>query len=109
MIGVTNGGKIETPGIWRIYGAITNPRVRLDASGEEVVLSGAVAAGAHLIVDVAAGSVKLNNGSDQIGMLDAGASSFFEHPVGTSNVRLLGSATDAGAHLEVDSRDAWPG
>lgn len=106
---VVNGGKIETPPKVRIYGPVTSPQYLLDTSGFGVKITGEVLAGEYLEVDHANRTVKLNGTTLRMNLLDAPASRFFDVPRGPHTIRLLAINFGAGAHIEVETRDAYAG
>lgn len=107
---VENAGKIETPPLVRVYGPATSPRYVLGSSGDEVKINGEIASGDFLEIDHATRTVKLNGTTKRMNLLDVPASRFFDLPADADDeVRMLALSYSAGAHIEVESRDAYGG
>lgn len=106
---VTNGGIADTPPIIRLYGPLTSPRALLVTTGEQVVLTGDIAAGDYLELDHQTATVRLNGNTLRMGLLDAANSTFFEVPPGVHTIRVLASNYGVGAHGEITTRDAYGG
>ena len=97
----TVGGTDATPPVFRIYGYVTSPRLRLVSTGEELVINGAVDAGRYLEVDVDAREVRLDDGTLRNNLFDFEQSSWFDLPPGPQSVQLLATNFDASAHVQV--------
>jgi hypothetical protein len=104
---VNNSGTRPTPPVFRVYGLAINPQILLVGTTQRIALTGTVAAGDYLEVDVANRTVKLNGTSPAQGMVDSANTSWFDLPVGTSTIRMLASSNDAAAHVEIDYRSAF--
>jgi hypothetical protein len=102
-----NAGNDATPAIFRIYGGCVAPRVQLGSTGQAITLTGTVAAGDFLEVDVSRRSVLLNGLYNRRNFIDSANTSWFELPKGTSSVRLLSASFDASARLDVIFRSAY--
>lgn len=107
QVTVTNGGTVSTPPVLRVYGYATSPIVRLLTTGEEIRLTGEVAAGDYMELDVAARTVRLNGTTLRNNLLDFSGSTWFEIPRGTHTLQLLSSTFDASARVDVLSRPAY--
>ena len=105
----SNQGSAATPPVFRLYGRLVNPTVRLLPDGPEVVLFGEVAAGDFLELDVANRTIRLNGNpsANRLGMRDFAQTTWFELPRGSGTVRLLADDADPGAYLEMDYRHAY--
>lgn len=109
---VTNTGSDDAPFVARIHGEILNPQiVNLDTQ-ERIKLGtdampAEVGEGLYLELDSYNRTILLEDGSDQYGMLDSSASTWFELPPGDTNLQLVGASFDGAAHLEVDIRAAF--
>lgn len=108
---VQNPGTVETPPLVRVYGPVTSPRYVLVSTGQQVKLVGEIGAGDYVEVDHDARTVKLNGSADRLNMLDTPNSNFFAIPPAaapaTDEVRMLAVVFAAGAHIEVETRDAY--
>lgn len=104
---VRNSGSRPTPPVLRIYGYCTAPTIRLLTTGEEIVLTGEIANGDYLEIDVANHTVKLNGATSRRNLLNAAATTWWEIPTGTHTVQLLASNFDATARVDVISRSAY--
>lgn len=106
---VTNGGIADTPPIIRLYGPLTSPRVLLVTTGEQVLLTGDIAAGDFVELDHQAATVRLNGNTLRMGLLDSANSTFFDVPPGAHTIRVLASVYAPGGHGEILLRDAYGG
>lgn len=107
---VTNGGRVETPPLVRVYGPVTSPTYRLVTTGEEVKITGTINAGEYLVVDHDKRTLTLNGVTRRMNFLDTPNSRFFQIPPdGDFDVRMFATNFGAGAHIEVDTRDAYGG
>lgn len=108
---VQNPGTVETPPIVRVHGPATSPRYVLGSTGQQVKLVGEIGASDFIEVDHDERTVKLNGGTSRMNMLDTANSTFFDIPPAaapaTDIVSMLAVTFGAGAHLEVDTRDAY--
>lgn len=110
---VANLGNIETPPVVRVYaGAVApliSPWYSLGSTGEVVKITGTVDSNSYLEIDHAKRTVKINGNALRMSLLDTPNSTFFDVPPGDDIVRLIASNFGAGAHIEVDTRDAYGG
>lgn len=104
---VVNSGNVPTPPVLRVYGQCTAPRVRLLSTGQEIVLTGTIAAGDYMEIDVAQRTVKLNGATLRNNLLDFASTSWWEIPPGSQTVQLLAGTFDASARCDVISRSAY--
>ena len=106
-VSVNNTGDIPTPAIFRIYGSVTTPQIRLVETGETIALTGSVGAGDYLEVNVAERTVSLNGTTSRLNLLDYANTTWFELPVGTSTIRLLAGTFDGSARVDAIYRPAF--
>lgn len=106
---VTNVGNRPTPAIFRVFGRATSPRVRLVGTDppQEIVLSGEVATGDFLELDVFRRTVKLNGATNRLNLLQPADTTWFELPPGNSTVQLLANNFDVSARVDVIFRGAY--
>ena len=104
---VNNTGTVPTPPIFRLYGACSSPQVLIVGTGKRIVLTGSVAAGDYLEVDVAERTVKLNGTTNRTNLLDFTATDWSELATGSDTVRLLAATFDANARVDVLYRMAY--
>jgi hypothetical protein len=104
---VENLGTVPTSPTFRIFGACTAPTLRLLTTGEEIVLTGDIAATEHVEVDVAQHTVKRNGVVPAQGIVSSAATRWFEIPTGQHIVQLLSNTFDTIAHVDVYLRSAY--
>ncbi len=83
---------------------LTNPRLELFDSGQELVFDLALAPGQQLWIDFKAKTVKLNGTTSRSGSLRRPDSNWWAIPPGSHAVRFAGAGA---ATIEVRSRSAW--
>jgi hypothetical protein len=105
----TNNGTVETPAVFTIHGAVSDPRILQVQTGKVIVLSGSIAPGSRIIVDGAARTVLLDGVTDRSNLVDFAATDWAAAliPPGGCTYRLLATTWDATARLDVASRDAY--
>jgi len=103
-----NAGTFDTPPVITITGPTTSPKVTNVTTGKYIQLTGLpLADGESVIIDVAAGTIELDDGTDASAYFAAGSSWFVLVP-GENEITLLDatpSVVEAG--LEVEWRDSW--
>jgi hypothetical protein len=107
-VSFTNAGNANTQPLLRVYGLVTTATVVLGTS--RITLTGSVAAGDYVEIDLQARSLTLVSGgvrTNAAGMLDASASTWFSLPPGVNTLSLLASTFDASARLDVIGRSAF--
>lgn len=107
---VTNAGNRPTPGVFRIYGSCTNPRIALSGTSGVITLVGTVAAGDYLEVGTDAHGaryVRLNGVTSRMNFLSGSATTWFDLPAGSSTVQMFASDFDASARCDVVLRSAY--
>lgn len=104
-----NEGNRSTPPVFRLFGGLTDPRVRLMPDGPEIVVDGTINAGDWLTIDVANRSVVLNDDPNirRLHLIDFAESTWFDLPRGEGTVRLLATTADADAEMTVEYRSAY--
>jgi hypothetical protein len=108
-VAVANGGTIETPGTFTIYGAVTNPVVQQQSTGRLIAMSASAAAGSTLTVDGLERTVVLDGVTDRGNTIDFAATDWRAGliPPGGDTYKLLATTWDASARLDVTARDAY--
>lgn len=106
-VAVTNTGTRPSPPVFRIYGLATSAQIVHVDSGARIVITGTIASGNYLEVDVAARTLKLNGTSPAQGMLDSASTTWFELPRGSSTIRLIAATNDAITRVDVLYRGAY--
>jgi hypothetical protein len=106
---VNNTGTIPTPPVFNVYGAVSSPQVLLVGSSpdERIVLTGSVSDGDYLEVDVFNRTIKLNGTTNRLNLLDFTGTTWFDLPVGSKTIRLLGATFNANARVDVLYRPAY--
>lgn len=104
---VNNIGTRPTPPIIRAYGYATSAQIVLVETGERIALTGVIAPGDYLEIDVAQRTVKLNGTSSAQGQVDSAATTWFELPRGTSTVQMFAGANDSVTRCDVLYRPAY--
>ena len=111
---VENLGDVSVGVLFRVFGAIENPVMELEATGERIVISGTVGAGEVLEVDTTFGgksaTLIASDGTrtNGFGMIDLEESTFWRLPSGTSPVRL-GFDTEDGGSVKMAWREQYGG
>ncbi len=110
-LSVVNAGNRDTPLVFKINGACTNPRIVAgDGSGRQLVLVGSIADGQYVQVDTQARSVTLNGSASQplYNFVNSAASQWFNAPaMATTTYRLVADSWDASASLSCLYRSAY--
>lgn len=108
-VSVTNAGNRKTPPTIRIYGYAINPSVQIVGSSTTsiVTISGTIASGDYVEVDVLTRTAKINGTTVQNNLIDSAATKWFELPRGTSTVQMTSGTFDANAKVTVSWRDAY--
>lgn len=106
-LAVNNTGNRPTPPVFRLYGGVTDADIILVGTTKQISLSGNVANGDYLEIDVQARTIRLNGTSNALYYLDAPNTTWFELPVGTSTIRTTGLSFDATARCDVLYRAAY--
>lgn len=109
-VNVTNGGRVRTYPVVKIYGPVSAPAIYNVTTGKVVSFSGlTIAAGDFLEVDMRAETVELNGSPDVnlIGRIDSVGSEFWALEPGVNSIRLSGSGFDANTKASVVWRDAY--
>lgn len=106
-VAVNNTGTRPTPPVLRVYGYCTSPQIVLIDADARIALTGAVAPGDYLEIDVQARTVRLNGTSPAQGMVNSADTTWFDLPRGTSTIQLLAGANDAVARCDVLYRPAY--
>ena len=104
---VTHAGTVPAPATLRIYGACSSPQVLLVSTGERIVLTGSVAAGDYIELDLQTRTVLLNGTTNRANLLDPASTDWFLIPKGSSTLRLVAATFDASARLDVLHRSGW--
>lgn len=104
---VNNTGTRPTPPVFKVYGYATEPQIVLVGTTKRIVLTGTIAAGDYVEVDVANRTVKLNGTSPAQGMVVSAATTWFELPRGASTIRLLAASNDAVTRVDTLYRPAF--
>ncbi len=106
-VAVNNIGNRPTPPIFRVYGMCVNPQVLLVGSTSRIALTGTIAAGDYLEIDVAQRTIKVNGTSSVLNFLDAANTTWFDLPRGASTIQLLAGTFDTVARCDVLYRSAY--
>jgi hypothetical protein len=104
---VENLGNRPTPPIFRVYGTCVNPQILLVGTTSRIALTGTIAAGDYLEIDVQNRTITVNGTTSALSFLDAANTTWFELPKGTSTIQLLAGSFDATAHVSVLYRAAF--
>lgn len=105
-LSLVNSGNTKTPPILNARGPVNNPTLDNDTTGEKFTLVGSLGSADTVVVDVATRSVKLN-GVERKDLVDARPSTWWEMVKGTNQIRMRGTAMEAGKTLlTVQFRDA---
>jgi hypothetical protein len=103
----TNAGNRKTPPVIRIYGMAVNPQVLNVTTGDRISVTGTIAAGDYLELDVVNRTAKLNGTTLRNNLIDSASTTWWEMGSGTTNVRLLASTFDGTARADVLFRSAY--
>lgn len=77
-VGLDNDGNFYTPPLIRIYGYAENPKVELTNTGDFIKLDGyTIPAGSYVEIDVANGTIELDDGTDLSGYLSTDSVWFY--------------------------------
>lgn len=106
-VAVNNLGNRPSPPIFRIFGGCTNPTIVLVGTGKQISLTGTIAKGDFLELDVFARTIKLNGTSNALFYLNPAATTWFELPIGTSTIQAIAFTFDATARCDVLYRSAY--
>lgn len=106
-VALNNTGTRPTPPILRIYGYATSPQVLLVGTSDRIALSGTIAAGDFVEIDVAARTLRLNGTSSAQFLIDAANTTWFEIPRGASTLQLLAGSNDAVTRCDALYRPAY--
>lgn len=115
LLSVANNGTFPTPATFTIVGPISQQNaskgatIRNEATGDEIVLTPAATliVGDTLEIDVATRTVILNGTAKRPDLIDAAQTTWFDLPVGISELRLEGSGMSSGqTDLAVTFRNA---
>lgn len=106
---VSNAGTIETPGTFVIRGQVSNPQIMQVSTGKLIALNGELAAGSTLTLDAAARTVLLDGTADRGNLVDFAATDWSAGliPAAGDSYKLLATAWDASARLDITSRAAY--
>lgn len=104
---VNNTGTRPTPPMFRVYGYATSAQVLLVGTDQRIALTGTIAPGDFVEIDVAERTLKLNGTSPAQYLIDAATTTWFELPRGTSTVRLLAGSNDSVTRVDVLFRPAY--
>jgi hypothetical protein len=104
---VENDGNRPTPPVFRVYGACVNPQILLVGTDYRISLTGTIAAGDYLEVDVQNRLITVNGVTPALNFLYAANTTWFELPKGVSTVQLLAGSFDTVAHVQVVYRAAY--
>jgi Siphovirus-type tail component, C-terminal domain len=109
LVAVGNSGTIDTPGVFTIRGAVSNPQIRQGSTGLVIALSGSLGTGSTLTIDAAARTVLLDGTADRGNLIDFASTDWDAGliPPGGDVYQLLATSWDASARLDVSSRDAY--
>lgn len=104
-----NDGNVSTPPVFRLYGQLVDPRVKLEPAGPELVFTGTVGPSDYLEVDVGGRSVTLNGDAaiNRLHFVNFAASTWFDLPRGQGVVRLLATSATSNAHMTIEYRHAY--
>jgi hypothetical protein len=104
-----NAGTIDTPATFTILGAVSNPQIQQQSTGKLIVLSGDLAAGSTYTVSTAARTVTLDGTADRGNLIDFAATDWTTGliPPGGDTFKLLATAWDASARLDVSANAAY--
>jgi len=102
------GGNRDTPGILRIDGAVVNPTIINDTTGDQFVFNLSLAAGEYVTINLANKAV-LKNGTQSVRNSMSITGSWFLMQPGTNFFRLLGTQSPPTpvAQLTATANSAW--
>lgn len=106
-VAVNNVGNRPSPPVFRLYGGCTNANIILVGSGKQISLTGNIANGDYLEIDVQARTMKLNGTSTALSYLNPVSTTWFELPTGTSTIQAIATAFDTTARCDVLYRSAY--
>lgn len=106
-LAATNNGNRKTPPVFRIYGMCVNPVIVNITSGQRITISGTVANGDYLELNVADRTCKLNGSTLANNRVDSANTTWFELSRGTTNLQLTSGTFDGTARLDTLFRHAY--
>jgi hypothetical protein len=106
-VAVNNTGTRPTPPVFKVYGYATSAQIVLVGAGVRIALTGTIAPGDFVQVDVAARTLKLNGTSPAQYLLDTANTTWFELPRGASTIQMLAGANDSVARCDALYRPAY--
>ena len=106
-VSFTNDGNRDTPPVFEIIGQCVNPQIVVLETGARLSINGTVDPGNTLVLDAAARTVTLGDGTNRLNFYDSADSSWFNLPPGTSNLQLVAASFDGNALLRVSGRSAY--
>lgn len=100
-------GNDKTPPTIEIHGLITSPRIQLESTGEEIILTGEVDADRYLVIDVANREIRTDDDLLRNNLYDYANSTWFDLPPGPQTINLFGATFDADAYAVITYRPAY--
>lgn len=107
MATVNNTGVVPTPPVYKVHGACTNPEVLIVGNGKRIVLTGEIADGDFIELDVSNRTVRLNGITNRTSLLDFQRTDWSELETGSESIRLLASSFNVNARVDVFYRPAY--
>jgi hypothetical protein len=105
---ITNAGDAASPPRIFIRGAIENPVIRNQTTGEEIHLIGNIPAGTTVQIDVKNRTVKnLETGANLYSMVDFATTTWWKIQSGANVIGIRGDYTDANSELVVEATDNY--
>lgn len=105
---IVDAGPTGTSPVYEIRGGIVAPAIRIQETGESIVLTGQVGANSRLEVDVRRRRVLLDGTANRENLIDFRLTTWADLPPGGSTVQLLGASFDTAARLVVRYRPGHP-
>jgi phage-related protein len=107
QVEATNEGNVPSPARLTITGPLTNPTIRNETTGEDLVLTYTLGAGETLVVDMGARSVLLNGTANRYSAVNWELTDWWLLAPGSNDISFANASYSAGASLLIEWRHAW--
>lgn len=106
-VAVVNSGTRPSPPTFTVFGYASAPQILLVGTDKRIALTGVIAPGDFLEINVKERTARLNGSSPSQGLIDSANTTWFDLPRGASTLRLLAGASDSVTRCDVRVRAAY--